>query len=49
LLTAHSPGITPAVLRAVLAPLGGEVESGEMLLEGGGPALPAGAYARWTP
>jgi 23S rRNA (cytosine1962-C5)-methyltransferase len=49
LLTAHSPGVTPAVLRAMLAPLGGEVESGEMLLEGGGPALPAGAYARWTP
>jgi 23S rRNA (cytosine1962-C5)-methyltransferase len=49
LLTAHSPGVTPAVLRAVLAPLHGNVESGEMLLEGGGPALPAGAYARWTP
>jgi 23S rRNA (cytosine1962-C5)-methyltransferase len=49
LLTAHSPGVTPAVLRAMLAPLGGEVESGEMLLEGGGPALPAGAFARWTP
>ncbi|MBW2277814.1 MAG: class I SAM-dependent methyltransferase [Deltaproteobacteria bacterium] len=49
LLTAHSPGVTPAVLRAMLAPLGGDVESGEMLLEGGGPALPAGAFARWTP
>jgi len=49
LLTAHSPGVTPAVLRAMIAPLGGDVESGEMLLQGGGPALPAGAYARWTP
>jgi len=49
LLTAHSPGITPAVLRAMLAPLGGAVESGEMLLAGGGPPLAAGAYARWTP
>jgi 23S rRNA (cytosine1962-C5)-methyltransferase len=49
LLTAHSPGVTPAVLRAMLDPLGGDVESGEMLLVGGGPSLPAGAYARWIP
>lgn len=49
LSTAHSPGVTPAVLHAVLAPLGGSAESGEMLLTGGGPSLPAGAYARWTP
>jgi 23S rRNA (cytosine1962-C5)-methyltransferase len=49
LLTAHSPGVTPAVLRAMLAPLGGNVDSGEMLLCGGGPALPAGAFARCTP
>jgi 23S rRNA (cytosine1962-C5)-methyltransferase len=49
LLTAHSPGVTPAVLRAMLTPLGGSVDSGEMLLSGGGPALPAGAFARWTP
>lgn len=51
LLTAHSPGVTPAVLRGMLAPLGGDVTDGEMLLAGqpGMPALPAGAYARWTP
>jgi 23S rRNA (cytosine1962-C5)-methyltransferase len=50
LATAHSPGVTPAVLRALLAPLRGRVEDGEMLLAGpaGRPALPAGAYARWT-
>jgi len=51
LLTAHSPGVTPAVLRGMLPPLGGDVAAGEMLLAGppGTPALPAGAYARWTP
>ncbi|MDD5309944.1 MAG: class I SAM-dependent methyltransferase [Deltaproteobacteria bacterium] len=50
LATAHSPGVTPAVLRGLLAPLGGRIEDGEMLLAGppGRPALPAGAYARWT-
>lgn len=49
LVTAHSPGITPAVLRALLAGFGGAIESGEMLLGGGGPDLPAGAYARCSP
>lgn len=49
LLTSHSPGVTPAVLRTMLAPWGGSVEAGEMLLAGGGPALPSGVYARWTP
>ncbi len=51
LLTAHSPGITAAVLRAVLAPLGGAVVDGEMLLAtaAGAPLLPAGSYARWAP
>ncbi len=49
LLTAHSPGVTPAVLRALLSDWGGRVRDGEMLLEGAGRALPAGAYARWTP
>lgn len=51
LLTAHSPGVTPAVLQALLAPFGERIERGEMLLHGS-PAtlpLPAGAYARWTP
>ena len=49
LLTSHSPGVTPSVLRALLSPLDGHVESGEMLLQGGGHALAAGVYARWTP
>lgn len=52
LLTAHSPGVTPAVLRGLLAPLRGRVQAGEMLLAGGpeaGPPLPAGVYARWGP
>lgn len=48
LLTAHSPGVTPRILEAGLARLGGpgRVELGEMLLTGAGPPLPAGAYAR---
>jgi 23S rRNA (cytosine1962-C5)-methyltransferase len=47
-LTAHSPGITPRVLLAALGVLGKpkRIDCGEMLLVGGGPALPAGAYAR---
>ncbi len=49
LLTSHSPGITPSVLSSLLSPFGNTVESGEMLLVGGGPPLPQGAYARWTP
>jgi 23S rRNA (cytosine1962-C5)-methyltransferase len=46
LVTAHSPGITPAVLRALLSGFEGAMESGEMLLKGDGPSLPVGAYAR---
>lgn len=49
LLTAHSPGVTPAVLANLLQPLGGRIETGEMLLAGQGPALPAGAFARLEP
>ena len=47
-LTAHSPGVTPRVLGAALDALGrrGRLEHGEMLLLGGGPAVPAGAYSR---
>lgn len=48
LITSHSPGITPAVLRAMLSGVSGRLESGEMLLAGKGPELPAGAYARIT-
>jgi 23S rRNA (cytosine1962-C5)-methyltransferase len=46
LLSAHSPGITPSVLGALLEGAGGAIETGEALLRGGGPPLPAGAYAR---
>ncbi|MCP4606726.1 MAG: SAM-dependent methyltransferase [Proteobacteria bacterium] len=49
LLTSHSPGVTPRVLQSMLSPFKGEIETGEMLLKGGGPDLPAGAYARWMP
>ena len=49
LVTSHSPGITPRVLRTMLSSLGGEVEQGEMLIRGKGPPLPAGSYARWAP
>ncbi len=48
LLTSHSPGVTPRVLGTLLARIGGDIETGEMLLGGGGPLLPAGAFARWT-
>ncbi len=48
LLTSHSPGVTPSVLGTLLARPGGDIETGEMLLDGGGPFLPAGAFARWT-
>ncbi len=48
-LTSHSPGVTPRVLDTMLSSFGGVIEAGEMLLVGGGPPLPAGAYARWTP
>lgn len=49
LLTSHSPGITPSILATVLSRLGGNTQYGEMLIEGNGPKLPAGVYARWTP
>jgi len=49
LLTCHSPGITPSVLSSMLESLGKNTTSGEMLLRGSGPPLPAGAFARWTP
>ncbi len=54
LLSAHTPGCTAQVLANVLlqatAGLGGSVESGEMLLEGGPGVLPlpSGMWARWT-
>ncbi len=48
LLTSHSPGVTPQVLKSMLSLFGGKIEAGEMLLKGEGPLLPAGAYARWT-
>jgi len=53
LLSCHTPGFTPVVLHNLLrqsaAGLGGNVESGEMLLEGDAPfPLPSGAYARWS-
>jgi 23S rRNA (cytosine1962-C5)-methyltransferase len=46
LLTSHSPGVTPSVLRSMPCPLN-EVASGEMLLKGDGPQVPAGVFARW--
>ncbi len=53
LLSAHTPGYSPAVLKNVLGqsvrPLGGTVEAGEMLLTGAAAVLPApcGVFARW--
>lgn len=53
LLSAHTPGCTPAVLGNVLGqavPPGGRIETGEMLLTGAPGVLPApsGAFARWA-
>lgn len=54
LLSAHTPGITPVVLRNVLAQTAGappdRLECGEMLLTGAPsvPPLPSGAWARWS-
>lgn len=48
LVTSHSPGVTPAVLRGLLSGIPGRLESGEMLLSkvGREPSLPAGTFAR---
>ncbi|MBW2531348.1 MAG: class I SAM-dependent methyltransferase [Deltaproteobacteria bacterium] len=49
LLTAHSPGVTAAVLRGAVEGLPGPgIESGEMLIAGDASVLPSGAYARWA-
>lgn len=54
LITAHTPGVTPAVLRNLLLPLceqrGGQLVAGEMLLTGDASprVLPSGVYARWV-
>lgn len=53
LLSNHTPGYTPIVLRHLLSQvthgLGGVIEEGEMLLEGGAHVfpVPSGAYALW--
>ena len=47
LLSCHTPGYTPTILSNLLKErFRGEVEAGEMLLEGE-PSLPSGAFARW--
>ncbi len=48
LLTSHSPGVTPSVLKTLLGENGPEIEAGEMLLVGGGPPVPAGVFGRWS-
>jgi 23S rRNA (cytosine1962-C5)-methyltransferase len=48
-LTSHSPGITPSVLKHLLKNEKGTIESGEMLLKGTDALLPAGVFARWIP
>lgn len=50
LLTGHSPGFTPLVLRNLVGEvLEGTPESGEMAIPGAdGRALPSGAFARWS-
>lgn len=55
LLSAHTPGVTAAVLRNLLAPLlagrGGRLVSGDMAQRAleSPCVLPAGVYCRWTP
>ena len=49
IITSHSPGITPSVLETLLAPMGPNVEAGEMILAGKNTRLPAGVYARCKP
>ncbi len=50
LVTSHSPGVTPAVLRGLISETAGEIESGEMLLasKSGSLCMPAGSFARLT-
>ena len=54
ILTCHTPGYTPLVLRHLLAQslghLGGRIDAEEMVLEGAGGALPVpvGAFAGWV-
>jgi 23S rRNA (cytosine1962-C5)-methyltransferase len=52
ILTSHTPGLSPIVLRNLLSQLigDGNIESGEMLLTGGDDVfdLPNGNWARWT-
>jgi len=54
LVSAHTPGVTPAVLRNLLLPLreqrGGLLTAGEMLLVGSRSPreLPSGVHARWV-
>jgi 23S rRNA (cytosine1962-C5)-methyltransferase len=53
LLTAHTPGVTAAVLRNILGPLvrsrGGALQSGDMIQTSrqGDNVLPSGVYCRW--
>lgn len=53
LLTSHTPGYTPLVLKqllyAVFERRGGRVESGELVLQGETFDLPSGSFAKWTP
>jgi len=48
-LTAHTPGFTPTVLKHVLTQTlkNGTIESGEMLIPSESFSLPSGSYARW--
>lgn len=50
LFSCHSPGFSPIVCHNLLSQLmgNGQVEVGEMLLEGEGRPLPSGVFARWS-
>lgn len=48
-LTAHTPGFTPIVLKNLLTQTQqkGEIEAGEMVIPSSSFSLPSGSYARW--
>jgi 23S rRNA (cytosine1962-C5)-methyltransferase len=49
ILTCHTPGFTPIVLKQLLQEtFSGKFEAGELLLDSAY-AIPSGAFARWTP
>ena len=50
ILSCHTPGFTPLVLKQVMQQLfGGNLEAGEMVLSGKGFSIPSGTFCLWSP